>query len=204
MAILKGGFLSGISGKIDKVVARRVNGKTVISNRPSTYNKTKSKKAKSVRNRFAIAVEFSRYINSIELLKNIWKYNFPKCSSAFNMIESYNIKKVGDRTPSLINIITPPPGKIKNYLPHIINEINFDGKKITVILKNNDQLKLPSADCEYFLVFVLLYYEPKRKGEKYFTFVNIISRLSTNSNNIDIVLKKLGNVYSSYKKLIIY
>lgn len=204
MATLKSGPLGNINGKLGNIVARVLYKKTVISTRPAKYKKTKSEKAKYIRGRFAITVEFSRYINSIKLLKDVWNYNFPKCSSAFNMIERYNIKNVGDNAPSLQNIITPPPDENKNYLPSLVDYIRLDGKVINAALSDIDSLKLPEADCEYFLVLVILYYEPKIKSGKYFKFDNIIFSLDINSGSKEIGPIKTGSVSASYKKAIIF
>ena len=207
MATLKGELLGSIKGKIGRVVARRMNGKTVISVRPPTYKKTKSKKAKYVRSRFAIAVEFSRYVNSIELLKKVWKYNFKKCSSAFNMIERYNIKRVGDKAPSLDNIITPESCKGRNECRYFLDELYFNGEEISVSFENIGEMISLYGEADYYAMFVILYHEPKAKKNEYFIMDHVEYQLDASAPGDKLLVNLTASQRHKaalYKKAIIY
>ena len=208
MAILKGGIFGDISGKLNNVVVRKVRGKDVVTVRPKKYKKTKSKKAKYVRSRFSIAVEWAKYINSIPILKEVWSYADIKGSSAFNKIEKYNIKQVDDNAPSLKNIITPHEQPNTSICSFPIEDISLNSQDIVCKLKDKN-LNYPSdKDYNYTLVLILLFYEPKRKDKRYFIMENITHPpldLSSIENEIKIQLTaSINNNFKLYKRMIIY
>lgn len=204
MATIKKGPLGDIKGKIGNLVARTLNGKTVVSVRPLKYKKTKSKKAALARNKFKVAVKFCKYLNSIQLLKLIWRQIFPRCSNVFNKMESFNISTSGKRTPTLQNIITPPPQSNKFLIEPLINEINFNGGSITGKFINIDRRNLPSRNYEYYLIFVILYYKPKIKKHVYFDIEHFIVPADILSNKKKFILKNAGINKDIFKNIIIY
>lgn len=208
MAILKGGLFGDITGKLNNVVVRNVNGKDVVTVRPKKYKKTKSKKAKSVRSRFSIAVEFSKYINSIPILKEVWSIADIKGSSAFNKIEKFNIRNVNDNAPSLKNIITPHPQFNKNICSFPIEDIILKSKEIYGPLKDKNLNYPQLGTYKYTLVFVFLFLEPKNKDDKYFVLDNFLYpyfNLNSAENEIMISLNAgIKKKMTLYNKSIIY
>jgi|GEM_PF-1151377 len=188
MARLKGGIFGEITGKLDKLVVRHVKGRTVVSLRPKNYRKSKSKKAKNVRNKFAVAVEFSRYINSIPELKSIWLSAFRKCYSVFNLIEKYNIKLVENDAPSLRNIITPAlitlPSKIVQNLscPYPFEDFTFNSKTISAV-PSKDFILENISGVSATIVFVFCFHTPMEKENKYFIMDHIIYPLNTSGTS---------------------
>ena len=208
MAILKGGLFEDVNGKLGNLVVRKVKGKSVVAVRPLTYKKTKSRKAILVRSRFTIAVEFSKFINSIPILKSAWANADIKGSSAFNMIEKYNLRLVNDNAPSLQNIITPPLSINKNICIYPLDELIFNGDTITINFKDVNGSALSAGTGKYTFVFVLLFFEPKRKEERYFVMDEIISpafNITSVGKGITIPINPIiRNKISHYTKLIIY
>ena len=174
MAILKGGPAGQITGKLGNVVVRKVNGKQVVSIRPKTYKKTKSKMAKSVRSRFSVAVEFSRHINSIPQLKKVWAAANKKCFSAFNRIEKDNIPFVGELAPSLKNTITPSGFSLTNPCGFPFKEITFDGSELTGNPDPHFEYAQYQDNKNYSLVFAFSFFDPKGKVERYFVLDSIV------------------------------
>lgn len=208
MAILKGGLFGDIKGKLSNVVIRKVKGKCIGSVRPLKYKKTKSKKAKNIRSKFSIAVEFSKYINSIPILKDVWANADIKNSSPFNMIEKFNIKKVNDNAPSLQNIISPPIQINNNFCNFPFGDICLDEKEIVCRLNDEEAAKPLPVTGEASLLLVLLFFDPKNNNDKYYMFGNIACSNYLQSSSGSILKIKLSPVIKKkiflYNKLIIY
>lgn len=208
MAILKGGLFGDISGKLNNVVFRKVNGKDVITVRPKKYQKTKSEKAIYVRSRFSVAVEFSKYLNSIPILKQVWKNAQIKGSSSFNKIEKFNISQVNDRAPSLKNIITPHDQSYSRICSFPFKDVSINLNEICGTIIDTDLFYPAIGAYQFTLVFVLLFYEPKEKGNKYFLLENTVypnlDPITTNGEikiPLNSIIKKEIALYSN---LIIY
>ncbi|MGA9293938.1 MAG: hypothetical protein WBV81_15190, partial [Ignavibacteriaceae bacterium] len=108
MIRLKEGMIFGKpSGKMKNVVYRIMNGQPFASKRPLKYNASKSKAAVSQRTKFAVAVEFAKFVNSIPALSNIWKKAEIKGTTSFNRIIKFNLKYVNEKSPTVNNLITP-------------------------------------------------------------------------------------------------
>ncbi len=75
-----------LSGKIEGLVFRKMNGKIFVSAAPSHYTKSMSKEAVEMRNNFSAAVKFSGEVNSVPELKEIWKNAGVPGSSSYNKI----------------------------------------------------------------------------------------------------------------------
>lgn len=168
MSILKGGMVGEITGKLSNLVVRRVNGKSVVSVRPATYKKTRSKKAKKVRGRFAVAVEFSKYVNSIPPLREVWAAANRECFSAFNMIEKHNIRQVDDLSPSLRNTITPAGLSPSAACEFPFTKVAFNGSELTGERNPDFDYTRFENNKDYFLVFVFSFFDPKEEGMKHF------------------------------------
>ena len=85
-------ILAKPSGKVKNIVYRVMNGKTFASHRPLKYNASKSQVAVSQRSKFAVAIKFAKYVNSIPVLSNIWKEAEIKGTTSFNRIVKFNIR----------------------------------------------------------------------------------------------------------------
>lgn len=72
MVRIKNRILGNPEGKVGNVFYSTMNGNTFASSSPAKYNASQSSKAKKNRNRFGIAIEFAKYLNTIPLLKVIW------------------------------------------------------------------------------------------------------------------------------------
>lgn len=107
MAILNEDGFEGIKGKFGNVVAKKFNGKTIISARPSQYTVSNKPEAVEARDRFRVTVDLARAVNSLSALKSIWKTAKGKCSTGFNKICQINFQYSSAVKPTINNIITP-------------------------------------------------------------------------------------------------
>ncbi len=194
------------SGKMKNVVYRVMNGQPFASNRPVKYNASKSKAAVYQRSKFAVSIEFAKYVNSIQVLSNIWKNANIAGTTSFNRIVKFNLNNVNDRSPTGNNIITPANYE-KNLLKFPFNDLLFyaDKKMIKLpLIRVNDET---IYNYEYDLVFMFMFYQPVNKKEKFFLLdymeehFNLIKDLKEININPDLTLLKKA---SKYNNLVIY
>lgn len=120
------------------------------------------------------------------------------------MIESYNIKMVGDKAPTIHNIITPPPDKNNYLFPSLVNKIFFNGNEIKIKLKSKKQIDVSLAGYDCFLVLVILYFDPLKKKDKYFKLNNVLLQLPALNRQKILSVKSGISAYLSYKSSIVY
>ncbi len=208
MAILKGGSLGSTSGKLGNKVYRVMNGKNFVSFRPDKYNISQSKAAVSHRAKFSIMIEFAKYVNSIPTLKQIWKAPRIKGTTSFNRIVMYNSKYVCDKSPTVNNIITPSSSIVtKNIVQFPFKEFHFSKEACIIKIFMMNSSSSFEYNQDYTLTFVLLFVEPKRKKDKYFTLDHFEESYSITKDlseiNIELNEEVSGNL-NKYKKIIIY
>jgi len=194
------------SGKMKNVVYRVMNEQTFASNRPLKYNASKSKAAVFQRSKFAVTIEFAKYVNSIPVLSNIWKEARIKGTTSFNRLVKFNIKNVNDKSPAVNNIITPA-GCTKNLLNFPFNDLLLNAKekkiKLPLIIIGDETI----YNHEYDLVFVFMFYQPVNKKEKFFFLDyreednNLTEDLTEIIIDLDSTLLKKASKYNS---LVIY
>lgn len=194
------------SGKIKDKVYRVMNGQLFASARPAKYNASKSRAAVSQRSKFAVTIEFAKFINSIQVLSNIWKEAKIKGTTSFNRIIKFNLKNVNEKYPTVNNIITPA-GCTKNLLNFPFNNLLFypDEKMIKIpLVEITDQT---IYNFELGLIFVFLFIQPVNKKEKFFLLdyreENLKLTNETEEIIIDLDLTLLKKA-SKYNNLVIY
>ncbi len=206
MVRIKGNTLGHLSGKMDGRVYRIMNGKLFASNRPEKYNASKSKASVSNRSKFAVATEFAAYINSIPILKSIWKTARLKGSAPYHRIIKYNSKYAADYAPTVFNIITPPAGS-NNTLNFPLKEFLFNAKEKNINLLLSKPSNNFTYDINYNLVFVFVFLEPIKIKDKYFLMSHMEENIVIKQDMDEINIKagsSLSKYLKKYKKLIIY
>lgn len=204
MAILKNSILGRVTGKLGNVVIRELNGKLVASIRPAKYKTGRSQFAKTNRNRFAVSVNFARCVNSINILKEVWRMADLEGTYAFNRILKYNIPHSKISYPSENNVITPKGFSIE------INNLVFENDCIEFILVESDISNYETtAVDESCLIILMAFYEPKEKTSNLFAIDHVVFSLpSTNSENEKVIKistgKRLQLLIESYSKCNFY
>ena len=113
MAEIKKSVLGDITGKIDNLVFRRMNGKKFVSVRPDKYKPTKSIKLKKARSKFGTVVKFAVTTNSVPELKEAWKLSREKGSNSYHKIIKANSRLFNTETLTPYNKITPDGLELK-------------------------------------------------------------------------------------------
>ena len=75
-----------ISGRLNNLVFRKINGKIFVSIRPAQYKASKSDAALESRSNFAVTVKLAKAVNSEALLKKIRVLSKVKGTNSFQKI----------------------------------------------------------------------------------------------------------------------
>ena len=203
MAELKNGIIGDLKGKLGKKVFRKMNGKTFASERPAVYKKTKSKKAKSVRGRFAVTVDLAKYVNTIPDLRAVWSNADVKGTSPYHRVIKVNSSCTGNCSPSLNNIITPRGIYLKT------KSISLENKNLILQFENIEEAALQNKFSSFSLHALLSFQEPINKRDKKYKLSNIslvgqnISSLSEVTFSLPLDKAALALI-KKYKSLILY
>ncbi len=153
MARVNKQILGVINGKIGNFVFRNVNGKTFVSNRPLKYNVNGTEESTRVKKGFKNLIQFSSYINSIPILKEVWRSKSVKGKRAYNKIFSHNKSHVKSSEISEYLFIVPTVSSVQMSVYKVDIEQNYT----YVDYKTNYKVK----DCIYN--YVLVFYSKQKK-----------------------------------------
>jgi len=107
MARLTGSVLGNLRGKLGNLSARTVEGKTILSARPSSFNVSQTPESIEARKRFGITGNFSKFLMENPDLVSIWSKVKFSGMSVFNTIFKSNYPYTSPDRPTEDNIITP-------------------------------------------------------------------------------------------------
>ena len=107
MAILNGNVIGNMRGRLGNLSARTVDGKTIMSARPSSFNVNYDPAVVENRQKFAVTANLSKNILSLSTLETIWKTVKGSGISVFNTIFRSNYTYSSATKPTENNIITP-------------------------------------------------------------------------------------------------
>ena len=107
MAILSGNVIGNLRGRLGNLSARTVEGRTIMSARPSSFNVNYGPAVLDVRHKFAVTVDLAQAILSLDTLSAIWKTVKGTGMSVFNTIFKSNFSYSAADKPTEYNIITP-------------------------------------------------------------------------------------------------
>ncbi len=183
MAIRKNNVLGQTSGKLGNTVTRIRYGKEVVYALPDKVKVSQSEQAKAARNKFAMTVNFAKFINSIPALSRVWSSaNIPGTNSYQKLIK-HNSKLTGENFLTTNNIITPNTFNIKlvdfTYNENIISfRINYPDI--------NSLFPLQTFEVLYF-------FDPKQKDGNQFLFNNLSQEINLISSDYKIEIPLTGN-----------
>ena len=100
MAILSGNVIGNLRGRLGNLSARTVEGRTIMSARPSSFNVNYGPAVLDVRHKFAVTVDLAQSILSLDTLSAIWKTVKGKGMSVFNTIFKSNFSYSGADKPT--------------------------------------------------------------------------------------------------------
>ncbi len=107
MAILNGNVIGNMRGRLGNLSARTVDGKTIMSARPSSFNVNNDPAVTEVRQKFSVTVALAKSILTLTTLAAIWKTVKESGMTVFNTIFKSNFPYSSAVKPTENNIITP-------------------------------------------------------------------------------------------------
>jgi hypothetical protein len=99
--------LGDARGKVGELVFKIYNGKVYITTHKGFNKISKSPSCVKNRKRFAAAIKFSKAVNSLDTLKEVWKQSSAEGKRTYSKILRFNIDKLLDGKPSKLNSIVP-------------------------------------------------------------------------------------------------
>jgi len=204
MARTVGGTLGNFKGRLGKVSARIVNGETILSARPSSFNESKNPKHIEVKQKFGVTSKFTSGVLELPALFQIWRLNKEPKLSEFNQVFQNNYDFSSPNVPTMQNIITPS-GFTSPFTSAVINEgkliVNLSALNNVIIIKNNEvNLSINALICLY---------DPLEENDLYFRISSVSKELIdfnfSESCNLEmkIDVETSANI-SKYNKKIIF
>jgi len=110
MGQLKRQTLGDVFGSVGHLVFKNRGGTNYISHRPVTYATPQDDRSVSIRNQFRFTSKLSKSINSIDLIKKIWRNKYLKYYSVYHKIFDANYHRFNYDNPSGNPVLTPEIG----------------------------------------------------------------------------------------------
>lgn len=107
MAQINNSVLGNISGKLGNLSTRILNGKTILASRPGPRKFLPSDKQTQVNSNFRGAIEFSKNILSLPILKSVWNKTAPSGLSGYNYSVQLNYDYIFEGVPTTNALLTP-------------------------------------------------------------------------------------------------
>lgn len=155
MAILISTAIGKLKGRAGDMVFRNEKGKNIMSLYPKKkINASKTPQAIRARKNFSISVKFSKSVNSIPALKEIWNRAKIEARDSYQKLMKLNLKAVKDTSATTLNKITP------DGLPLILSSASVEDNNLKL------DFNLPSVGNIQFPAgtFVLMYFDKYDKS----------------------------------------
>jgi hypothetical protein len=110
MAVLKGNVLGDISGKLGKLAARIIRGRTILAQRPVDFHVSYVPVLVEIRKKFAVTGNFVKNLITHSVLYEIWSKAKDADMSVFNYAFKLNFTESGTDKPTVDNLLTPAGG----------------------------------------------------------------------------------------------
>jgi hypothetical protein len=110
MGQLKRQTLGDVFGAVGHLVFKNRGGVNYISHRPVSYATPQDTRSVQIRNQFRFTSKLAKSINSVDLIKKIWKNKYPVCYSTYHKIFDSNYHRFNSDDPSGTPILTPDNG----------------------------------------------------------------------------------------------
>jgi len=99
--------LGDSQGKVGELVFKIYDGKVYITTHKGFNKISKSPACVKNRNRFATAIKFSKAVNSVDALKEVWKQSAAEGKRTYSKILRFNIGNLLGGRPSILNSLVP-------------------------------------------------------------------------------------------------
>lgn len=154
MAIIKGSTIGKLKGKSGQFNFRIQDDKNIMSLRPEKVNVSQTPQAKRARKDFAVAVKFSKTVNSVPALKVIWTQAKIEATNSYQKLMKINLNGIRNTSATLLNKITP------DGLLLILSAVSIQNNKL------NLNFSIPSPENIQFPagIYIILYLDNFNKS----------------------------------------
>ena len=160
MAILNGNVIGNLRGRLGNLTARTVDGRTIMSARPSSFNVNYDPAVVEVRHKFAVTVNLAQSILSLDTLSAIWKTVKGSGMSVFNTIFKSNFGYSAADKPTEYNIITPGGFSLP------VDVVTVDVDKITAsLLALNTEAAFTPEEINASANALVSFYDPMNPAD---------------------------------------
>lgn len=173
MAIVNGNVIGNLSGKLGNLSARTVNGQTILSARPSSFNASQDPASVETRRKFSVTAKFASAVIALPALTATWKKVKNVANSVFNEVFQSNFQLSTTERPSEQNLITPAGFP----LDITIAEVGTD--KITATIPVLNASAIFGADEVNLSANALVcYYNPVIENDEPFKIISLSKEIS--------------------------
>jgi hypothetical protein len=201
MAVITKNVLGTPHGRVGNYTFRSRYGKLIKYRLPENHRISHSDPAVHGRKAFGMTVRFAKYINSLSVLKKLWKYAEVPGSNSFQNIIKHNAAAVRQSGISAANVITPRGISFK------INDVIFSrsGISFRIPLYTEELKNLFSQNV--FLHIILYSDKPKITGGDEYCFNSMVTEIRecckefiffTEENEV------IGNLINKYHRTVVY
>ncbi len=110
MAVIKNSVIGQFSGKLGGLAARIVRGRTILSQRPTSFRVNNSPVMVEIRQKFAVTISFVTSMLTLSALHEIWDKVKDVSMSVYNYGVRKNFPLSSAEKPTLDNMLTPKDG----------------------------------------------------------------------------------------------
>ncbi|MBX3008052.1 MAG: hypothetical protein KF816_08505 [Melioribacteraceae bacterium] len=172
MAIVNGNVIGNLSGKLGNLSARTVNGQTILSARPSSFNASQDPASIETRRKFSVTAKFASAVIALPTLSTVWKRVKNVASSVFNEVFQSNFQFSTTEKPTAQNLITP------YGFPLDITVVEVDTDKITATLPVlNSSAIFGPEEVNLSANALVCYYNPLNENDEPFKIISLSKEL---------------------------
>lgn len=170
MAVVKANVIGNLSGKLGNLSARTVNGKTVLSARPASFNASNEPIFIVIRSKFAVTAKFSSKVISLATLTAIWKKVQHPPHSVFNEVFIGNFPYSAVDRPTGYNVLTPASGGFP--LPVQSSSVLADNVSVE-LLKLSDASVFTPEEVNLSVNGLVCYFNPLNPADPKFQIITL-------------------------------
>ncbi len=157
MAVLKGSVIGELSGKLGNLAARIIDGRTILAQRPVSFNVSYIPTLVEIRKKFAVTGTFVKNLITLSIVYEIWMKVKESGMSAFNYAFKQNFAESSADKPTVDNIITPADGFAFNVTEAIVDA---DSVKVVIAPLNTTMIGDDTVEADIVPNGLLCYYDP--------------------------------------------
>ncbi len=170
MAIVKSNVIGNLSGRLGNLSARTVNGKTVLSARPASFNASNEPIFIVIRSKFAVTAKFSSKVISLSTLNAIWKKVKHPPHSSFHEVFKVNFPYSSVDRPTVYNVLTPSSGGFP--LPVQSSSVVADNVSVE-LLKLSDASVFTPEEVNLSANGMVCYFSPLNPADPKFQIITL-------------------------------